>query len=61
MTFMDWVEMSTFIDMVLITFVIASVWKMRKLNKEIINVKNQLHLTIKNPQLAKRKLNSQQQ
>ena len=54
MSFLDWMNMSMVIDIAFIVFSCAAVWKIRKLQKELNSVKENIKLVAKNPQKAKR-------
>ena len=56
MSFIDWVNMSIFVDIFLLVFSGAVVWKMRKLQSKIKSLNEDLHLVAKNPKDAKRLL-----
>ena len=61
MTFLNWVTVSTVIDISTIVLFIALIIKIRKLHNQIQNIRTDLTLTMKNPQAAKRLLKERQQ
>jgi len=56
MSFLDWMNMIMIVDIAFLVFAAAVVWKLRKTQKEITNIRSDLDLTMKNPQAAKRLL-----
>jgi len=56
MSFLDWMNMNMIVDIAFLVFAAAVVWKLRKTQKEITNIRSDLDLTMKNPQAAKRLL-----
>ncbi|OUW03290.1 MAG: hypothetical protein CBD16_03365 [Betaproteobacteria bacterium TMED156] len=56
MTFLGWMNMNMILDISFLVFAAASVWKIRKLEKNLLSLKNDLLLTMRNPSAAKRKL-----
>ena len=60
MTFLDWMNMNMIIDITSIVFVVAIIWKIRKIEKRINNLNADLLVTMKNPQAAKRLLKERQ-
>ena len=56
MSFHDWVAMSTTIDISILIFSIAVIWKFRKIQKKLSKIESDLLLTMRNPQAAKRAL-----
>ena len=60
MSFFDWMNMSMVVDIAFIVFSGAIVWKFRKLEKQIIELRSDLDLSMKNPQAAKRLLKERQ-
>ena len=60
MSFFDWMNMSMVVDIAFIVFSGAIVWKFRKLEKQIIELRADLDLSMKNPQAAKRLLKERQ-
>tara|TARA_A100001201_G_C3936627_1_gene155230 strand:- start:153 stop:338 length:186 start_codon:yes stop_codon:yes gene_type:complete len=61
MTFLNWITISTVIDIATVVFFAATVYKMRKIKSELQRVESDLKLTMKNPQAAKRLLKERQQ
>jgi len=60
MSLFDWMNMSMVVDIAFIVFSGAIVWKFRKLEKQIIELRADLDLSMKNPQAAKRLLKERQ-
>jgi len=60
MTFFDWMNMNMVVDIAFIVFSVAIVWKFRKLEKQLLMLREDLNLTMKNPQAAKRLLKERQ-
>ena len=60
MSFFDWMNMSMVVDIAFIVFSGAIVWKFRKLEKQLIELRSDLNLVMKNPQAAKRLLKERQ-
>lgn len=60
MSFFDWMNMSMVVDIAFIVFSGAIVWKFRKLEKQLIELREDLNITMKNPQAAKRLLKERQ-
>jgi len=56
MSFFDWMNMSMVVDIAFIVFSGAIVWKFRKLEKQLLTLREDLDITMKNPQAAKRLL-----
>lgn len=56
MTFIGWMNMNMILDISFLVFAAASVWKIRKLEKNLSSLENDLLLTMRNPSAAKRKL-----
>tara|TARA_B100001093_G_C26280366_1_gene780863 strand:- start:44 stop:226 length:183 start_codon:yes stop_codon:yes gene_type:complete len=55
-SFFDWMNMNMIVDIAFLVFAVAVVWKFRKTQKEITNIRSDLDLAMKNPQAAKRLL-----
>lgn len=53
---MDWLNMNLAVDISLLIFAVAVVWKFRKVQKELSDIKSDLTLTMRNPAAAKRLL-----
>ena len=60
MSFFDWMNMSMVVDIAFIVFSGAIVWKFRKLEKQLLILREDLNITMKNPQAAKRLLKERQ-
>ena len=60
MTFFDWMNMNMVVDIAFIVFSGAIVWKFRKLEKQLLILREDLNITMKNPQAAKRLLKERQ-
>ena len=56
MSLMDWLNMNLAVDISLLIFAVAVVWKFRKVQKELSDIKSDLTLTMRNPAAAKRLL-----
>ena len=56
MSLMDWLNMNLAVDISLLIFAAAVVWKFRKVQKELSDIKSDLTLTMRNPAAAKRLL-----
>ena len=56
MNFLDWVKLSTAIDIASIVLFIAFFIKFRKLNNQLKEVRKDLDLTMVNPAVARRTL-----
>ena len=54
MNIIDWMNMNMIVDIALLVFSAAIVWKFRKLEKKLTQTQADLHLTMKNPMAAKR-------
>ena len=61
MTFLNWIVISTVIDISTIVFLAATVYKIRKIKSELQRIESDLKITMKNPQAAKRLLKERQQ
>ena len=61
MSFLEWISMSILVDIACVVFFGAITWKFKQLQKQISNIKDDLELTMKNPQAAKRLLKERQQ
>ena len=61
MTFLNWITVSTVIDIATIVFFAATVYKIRKIKYELEKIQSDLKITMKNPQAAKRLLKERQQ
>ena len=60
MSFFDWMNMSMVVDIAFIVFSGAIVWKFRKLEKQLIDLRSDLDLVMKNPQAARKLLKERQ-
>ena len=60
MTFLDWMNMSMAVDISFVVFACAVIWKLKKIQKRISSLENDLALTMRNPQAAKRLLKERQ-
>lgn len=56
MTLMQWLNMNLIVDITLTVFSAAVVWKSIKIQNQITELREDLDLVTKNPQMAKRKL-----
>lgn len=56
MNFMDWMNMNMIVDIAFLVFSGAIIWKFRKLESKVARIEADLHVTMKNPQAAKRLL-----
>jgi len=56
MSFLDWMNMNMIIDITFLVFSVAVVWKSRKTRKQLLEMRSDLDLVMRNPQAAKRLL-----
>ena len=56
MNFLDWMSMNMVVDIAFLVFSVAIVWKLRKLQEQISQIRSDLNVTMKNPNAAKRLL-----
>jgi len=56
MSFLQWINLSIFMDIFLLVFSSAVIWKMRRLESKIKTIDDKVHLIAKNPKDAKRLL-----
>ena len=56
MSFFDWMNMNMIIDIAFLVFSGAIVWKFRKIQKEVVEIRSDLTLVMRNPAAAKRLL-----
>lgn len=56
MNFFDWMNINMIVDIAFLVFSGAIVWKFRKIQKEMIEMKGDLILVMRNPAAAKRLL-----
>ena len=56
MNFFDWMNMNMIVDIAFMVFAAAAVWKFRKIQKEMLGIREDLDLVMRNPQAAKRLL-----
>ena len=56
MSFFDWMNMNMIIDIAFLVFSSAIVWKFRNLQKQMLEIRSDLNVTMKNPNAAKRLL-----
>tara|TARA_R110001592_G_scaffold353088_1_gene651711 strand:+ start:1021 stop:1203 length:183 start_codon:yes stop_codon:yes gene_type:complete len=56
MNFLDWMNMNMIVDIAFLVFSGAIVWKFRKTQKQLIEMRRDLDLVMRNPQAAKRLL-----
>jgi len=56
MSFLDWMNMNMIIDITFLVFTGAVVWKSRKTRKQLLEMRSDLDLVMRNPQAAKRLL-----
>ncbi len=61
MSFLDWMNMNMIVDIACIVFGLTAVWKFRKFDKCIKELRADLDLAMRNPQAAKRLLKERQQ
>lgn len=60
MTFFDWMNMNMIVDIAFLVFSGAIVWKFRKLEKQLVQLRTDLDLVMKNPQAARKLLKERQ-
>jgi len=60
MSFFDWMNMNMVVDIAFIVFSGAIVWKFRKLEKQLVELRSDLNLAMKNPQAARKLLKERQ-
>jgi regulatory protein YycI of two-component signal transduction system YycFG len=60
MSFIDWMNMNMIVDIAFLIFTIAIVWKFRQMQTKIELIEEDLKVTMRNPQAAKRLLKSRQ-
>ena len=60
MSFFDWMNMNMVVDIAFIVFSGAIVWKFRKLEKQLVELRSDLNLVMKNPQAARKLLKERQ-
>jgi len=53
-SFMNWLSMNLLVDIACVVFFAAAVWKFKKLEKELLEIHNDIEMVAKNPSLAKR-------
>ena len=56
MNFFDWMNMNMIVDIAFMVFSGAIVWKFRKIQKEMLGIREDLDLVMRNPIAAKRLL-----
>lgn len=56
MSFFDWIKLSTVIDIAVVVFVVAFLFKFRNLSKQLKQIREDLDLAMKNPAVARRTL-----
>jgi len=56
MNFLDWMNMNMIVDIAFLVFAGAIVWKFRETRKELLELRQDLDLVMRNPQAAKRLL-----
>ena len=56
MNFFDWMNMNMIVDIAFMVFSGAIVWKFRKVEKQMIEIREDLNLVMRNPIAAKRLL-----
>ena len=61
MTYLSWITTSIIIDISTVCFFVAFILKIKKLQSQIQDIRNDLRITMKNPQAAKRLLKERQQ
>ena len=57
MSFLTWISTSLFVDISFVVFACASVWKIRKLEAKIDDLKEDMILVLRNPTKARKVLN----
>ena len=60
MNFLDWMNMNMIVDIAFLVFSGAIVWKFRKLEKQVAELRSDLDLAMKNPQAARKLLKERQ-
>ena len=61
MSFIDWVSMNIFVDIACVVFFAAATWKIRKIEKQLNEIKSDVKVVMKNPQAARRLLKEREQ
>jgi hypothetical protein len=56
MSFTDWISINMLVDITCVVFFVASIWKIRKIQKQMIEIRSDLDIVMRNPQAAKRLL-----
>jgi hypothetical protein len=56
LSFLDWVSMSILVDIACVVFFGAVTWKLRKTEKELLKMRSDINLVMKNPNAARRLL-----
>ena len=56
MSFFDWIKLSTAIDIAVVVFVVAFLFKFKNLSKQLKQIREDLDLAMKNPAVARRTL-----
>lgn len=56
MTLFNWISLNLAVDIACVVYMVAVTWKIRKLQKDLIITKQDLTLTMRNPQHARRVL-----
>ena len=60
MTLFDWINLNLAVDIACVVYMAAVTWKIRKLQKDLILTREDLTLTMQNPQRARRVLKQRQ-
>ena len=60
MNFFDWMSMNMIVDISFLVFSVAIVWKFRKIQKQVSQMRSDINVTMKNPGAAKRLLKERQ-
>ena len=61
MSFIDWMNASMAVDVACLVFFIATVWKLRSIQKQITHLKEDLDSSLRSPRHARRVLNKRKQ
>lgn len=60
MNFIDWMSMNMLVDIAFLVFSATVVWKFRKLHGEVLQIRSDLDIAMKNPQAARKLLKERQ-
>lgn len=61
MSFIDWMNASMAVDIACLVFFVAAVWKLRSIQKEVLDLREDLDLSLRSPRHARRVLNKRRQ